>query len=560
MKLSDYVVSFLEGMTDSVFLLSGGGIMHLVDSVGRSKKLQAVCCHHEQGAATAAEGYGRARNTPGVAMVTTGPGGTNALTGAAGAWLDSVPMLVIAGQVKTDNITPYKDGKPTLRALGFQELNVVDMARHITKYAVTVTNPSEIRYHLENAVYLATHGRPGPVWVEIPLDIQAAQVNPQTLKKFIPPKKQKPILSNAAISKIVSILERAKRPLMLVGKGIYLAGAIEEAWKFVKKTNINVVSTMFNGDDIITHEYPKYIGRQGVPGNPMANWAIDNCDVLLVVGDRLQLTQTSYEYREFATQATIIMVDIDKPELYKKTISIDVPVHADAKDFLVALNKKSIALARWDVPVSVIDSKQYDGIGSYVNAYRVCDVLGEYTNRYDVITANGMASTAPHQALRIGKGKHFMTNAGLGHMGSGLPIALGASIANGKKPVLCMEGDGSIMLNIQELQTVLHHKIPVKLFIWNNNGYFSIRATHQNYFKRIFAADPESGVSLPNFERIITAWGIRYVKIALNQEISRIHDVMKYPGFVVCELMIDPNQPMLPKWTAGQYRDKPMPT
>jgi len=547
-------------MTDSIFLLSGGGIMHLVDSVGNAKKLHAYCCHHEQGATIAAEGYGRVRNTPGVALVTTGPGGTNALTGVAGAWLDSVPIMVIAGQVKTDNITPYKNGVPTLRALGFQELNVIDMARYITKYAVTVRDPKEIRYHLEKAVYLSIHGRPGPVWIEIPLDIQAAEVTPKTLEGYTPPQKATPEIANATVRRIKDVLEGAKRPLLLVGKGIYLAGGIEEAWKFIEKSGIHVVSTMFNADDIVTYQSRQYVGRQGVPGNPIANWAVDNCDVLLVVGDRLQLTQTSYDYKKFATQATKIMVDIDEAELTKKTLTIDIPVHADAKDFLTLLNRENITLHSWDVEQSVIDPDTYAGDKKYVNGYRVCEELGKFIQNFHVATANGMASTVPHQALRVYKDKRFMTNAGLGHMGSGLPMAIGASVGSGKKPVICMEGDGSIMLNIQELETAIHHKLPLKIFIWNNNGYYSIRNTHKTYFKSIFAADSTSGVSIPNFERLIKGWGIDYVKVQNDREIGKIREVMESDKLVVCELMIDPDQPMLPKWTAGQYRDKPMPS
>lgn len=559
MKLSDYVVRRVEEISDAVFLLSGGGIMHLVDSLGQSKKLQAFCCHHEQAAAIAAEGYARIKNTPGVVLVTTGPGGTNALTGVAGAWLDSIPMLVISGQVKTGNITPRKNGEPTLRALGFQELNVIDMAKHVTKYAVTVEEPHEIRYHLEKAIYISTHGRPGPTWVEIPLDIQAADIDPKVLVGFTPKPESEFSKPSIPIKFITEALTRAERPLLLVGNGIKLGNAIEDTWKFINKTNINVVSTIFTADDIVTYEYPYYLGRQGIPGNPIANWAIDNCDVLLVIGERLQLIQTSYDYKNFATQATKIMVDIDEAELFKKTIQIDIPVNAHAKMFLQGLNKQHLNISRWAVPQRKINPDHYRGKYAYVNLYAFLAELGKYTRGYHVTTADGMASVLPHQALRIYRGSRFLTNAGLGNMGSGLPLAIGACIGAQKRSVLCMEGDGSIMLNIQELQTVIHHKLPIKLFIFNNNGYQSIRSTHQHYFKRVFAADSASGVSFPNFESLMRGWGLTYMKITSDKEISKIKTIMEHKGPMVCELMIDPDQPMLPKWTAGMYRGNKMP-
>lgn len=559
MKVSEYVVRCLEGMTNTIFMLSGGGIMHLVDSVGRSKKLQAVCTHHEQAASIAAEGYARITNKPGVVLVTTGPGGTNALTGVAGCWLDSIPQLVISGQVKTDNITPRKGGVPITRAIGFQELNVIDMARPITKYAVTIEDPKDIRYELEKAVYIATVGRPGPVWVEIPLDIQAMHIEPKKLPHFIPPKTSDFTVLHIPVELIISLLKKAKRPLLLVGNGIRLAGAEKELWRFLHKTGINTVTTMFTCDDLVTYQYPYYLGAQGMPGNETANWAIDNCDLLLVIGDRLQLTQTSYDYHMFAAEAFKIMVDIDNAELHKKTLQIDLPVRADAKDFLEALYRSDITIHRWDLSVKSIDLDQYDSKKNYVNPYKVVDTINRTNNRYDIATADGMASLIPHQALRVKRGTRFITNAGLGHMGSGLPLAIGACFANGKKSVLCMEGDGSLMLNIQELQTILYHKLPIKLFIYNNNGYFSIRHTHRNYFKRVFASDATSGLSLPNFEKLSDAWGFEYVKIRNNSELPHIKRVINHKGPIVCELMIDPDQSMLPKWTAGQFRGKKQP-
>lgn len=558
MKLSDYVFQFVKKdvAADSVFLVSGGGIMHLVDSVSKSG-LNVYCCHHEQAVAIAAEGYARIKNTPGVALVTTGPGGTNAITGMAGAWLDSIPMLVIAGQVKRDNITPRKNGTPIVRAIGFQELNVIDIVKPICKYAVSVEDEKEIRYHLEKALYLATYGRPGPVFVEIPLDVQATEVEPAELKSFDPAEleKEKSDINADSIKNIVEILRQAKRPLLLAGNGIRLAGGEEVLWKVLEKFKINAVTAIFTADDLVTDDYPCYLGRQGMPGNKAANYAVDNCDALLVVGERLQLTQTSFDYEKFASQAKKIMVDIDANELVKKILRIDVPIRGDAKTFLEELYKQDIQLNRWDIKVEPIDPDKYQGDKKYLNVYRFLNELCNWPEKFDVATANGMASLAPHQALKIVRGQRFITNAGLGHMGSGLPMAIGACVAGGKKPVICSEGDGSIMMNIQELQTVVHHSLPLKIFIFNNNGYYSIRVTHLKFFNKISASDPSSGVTLPDYSKLIPAWGLAYERINNDSELGKLKKVMEYDGPIVCELMIDPNQPLVDKWVAGTLQE-----
>jgi acetolactate synthase-1/2/3 large subunit len=561
MKLSDYVMGFIgEKVADSVFLMSGGGIMHLVDSLGKSD-LHAYCCHHEQAATIAAEGYARIKNVPGVVIVTTGPGGTNAVTGIAGAWLDSIPLLVIAGQVKRADITPRgEDGFPTVRQIGFQELNVIDIVKPITKYAVTVEDPKDIRYHLEKAVYLATHGRPGPVFVEIPLDVQAAEIDPEPSHRFDRLREFPIEVDFAALphvtQNVAELLNAAKRPLLMAGNGIRLAGGEEALWKFIGKTGINVVTPMFTADDLVTHEYPFYLGRQGMPGNKAANYAIDNCDVLLIIGERMQLTQTSYDHEKFAPQAMKIMVDINEGELHKKTLKIDVPIQRDARLFLEDLLREDVVLNLWHVPTDTIDPAQYACKREYLNVYAFLERLNSFSSSMDVATANGMASVVPHQGLRIQRGQRFITNAGLGHMGSGLPLAIGACVGNGKNPTICCEGDGSIMLNIQELQMVGQYRLPLKIFIFNNGGYYSIRSTHQRYFDKVFAADAASGVTLPDFSKLIPAWGLPYVRIRNDSELGKLDRVMQCYGPIVCELIIDPEQPMLERWSAGMFTEK----
>ncbi len=558
MKLSDYVMQFIkEQVADSVFLMSGGGIMHLVDSLGKSD-LRAICCHHEQAAVIAAEGYARIKNVPGVALVTTGPGGTNAVTGIAGAWLDSIPILVIAGQVKRADIAPRgANGVPLVRQVGFQELNVIDIVKPITKYAATVEDSRDIRYHLERAIYLAMTGRPGPVFVEIPLDVQAEEIEPDRLRSFrVKDPEVIPELAIDEIAQVVHLLKHAKRPLLMAGNGIRLAGGVAALQRFIDWSGINVVTPMFTADDLVTHDYPYYLGRQGMPGNKTANYAIDNCDVLLIIGERMQLTQTSYDHESFARRAITIMVDIDQGELRKKTFDATVPIHCDAKEFLEALCRQMPVLRRWDVPVEPIDPKRYLPRSGYVNVYAFLEKLNGYSGAIDVATANGMASVTSHQALRMRDGQRFITNAGLGHMGSGLPLAIGACVANGSMPVICMEGDGSIMLNIQELQTIVHHRLPIKIFIFNNGGYYSIRSTHQRYFGSVFAADESSGVSFPKFSNLIPAWELPYVRICKDAELGKLDRIMQCCGPIVCELMIDPDQPMLERWTAGMFREK----
>lgn len=542
MKLSDYVVRFVEGVTDTVFLVSGGGAMHLVDSVGRSG-LQAICCHHEQACATAAEGYARMRNDVGVALVTTGPGGTNAITGVASAWVDCIPILVISGQVRTDIMIPREDGRPLLRQLGPQEINIVDVAAPVTKYAVTIEDPATIRYHLEKALHLARSGKPGPVWIDVPLDVQRAEIDGASLEGFAPPPDE---AFDLRMADVVAALRRAKRPLMIVGHGVRLAGAADLLRAVLGKLQMNVVSAM-SGDDLVTEEYPRYLGRQGITGTPAANRAIDACDLLLIVGTRMQLRQTSFEHERFAKGAVKIMVDVDGEELRKKTLSVDVPVRADARAFLQALLGEDVAPATWDVPAEErIAGEDRPG---YVDVYRFMDALSGACD-LPIVTTNGMACEATHQAIRLRPGQRLMTNTAFGQMGKGLPMAIGACMANGRKPVVCMEGDGSIMMNVHELETVVHNRLPLKIFLLNNGGYYSIRNTHLNYFGKVFAADPATGVGLPDWSRLAPAWGIPYESIRTNDELRKLAGVLGAEGPALCELVIDPAQPMLPKWSA----------
>ena len=548
MKLSDYLIKYLEKITDSVFLVSGGGHMHIVDSIGRSK-LAAFCCHHEQACALAAEGYSRLNNDKiGVASVTSGPGGTNAITGIAASWVDGIPIMVISGQVRKEVKLTGEDIKSGLRKLGEpQEINLLDVVKPITKYAVCVENPSEIKYHLDKAYYLAKSGKPGPVYIEIPLDVQAAEIDENNLVGFEEPPKPK---YEIPFEEITEALNKAEKPLMIIGHGIRLAEAEPELREFIEKTKINIVSAM-SGTDLINDDYPYYLGEQGLTGVETANYALDNCDLLLILGTRLQIRNTSFEYKKFAERAVKIMVDIDKAELYKRTLKIDIPVVADAKEFLQGLLKQEIKLKRWQVEKNQIS---YEVSDKYIDVYQFLEALSGKCD-YSIITSNGMAAETPHQALKLKKGQRLITNTAFGEMGKGIAMAIGVCIANNKKPVICIEGDGSIMMNIQELQTILYHNLPIKFFLFNNGGYYSIRNTHLRYFDKVFAADESSGVGLPNWEKLAPAFGIKYESIRNEKDLGKIRVVLDFNGPIFCEVFIDPFQKKLPKWEAGLLRE-----
>lgn len=542
MRVADYIMHFLEKITDSIFLVPGGGSMYLVDAIGRSN-LNSYCCHHEQACALAAEGYARLKNDIGVVCVTTGPGGTNAITGVAASWVDCIPIMIISGQLRKEMRLTEEDKKKGLKQLGPQELNIIDVVKPITKYAIMVTDPDKIKYELEKACYISKSDCPGPVWLDIPIDVQKAEINENNLISFTKPEEKKVFIP---YDEIVKALNKAEKPLMLVGNGIRLAGGVEELWRFIEKTKINVISAM-SGDDLVNYDYPYYLGEQGITGVETANYAIDNCDLLLIVGTRMQNRQTSWEYKDLAKNAVKIMIDIDKAELEKITLDLNVPVCVDAKKFLAGLLEKDINLKRWNIPVKPIEP--FESKEEYVDIYMF---LKELSGKCDfpVITSNGMAAEAPHQALKLKKGQRLITNTAFGEMGKGLPMAIGACAANNKKPVICIEGDGSIMMNIHELQTIIYHKLPIKIFLFNNWGYYSVRNTMANYFNRVFAADENSGISFPNWEKLATGWQIKYEKIKNKDDLYKIDEILNCEGPVFCEVIIDPAQKMIPRWSA----------
>lgn len=575
-KLSDYIVSFLveHGIRDA-FMVTGGGAMHLNESFGSNSALRYWCTHHEQAAAFAAEGYTRVTGRIAPVQVTTGPGGTNAITGLIGMWLDSIPGLFISGQSKLEMTI----GNTKLRQMGLQELPIVEVVKPITKYAVLITDPKTIRYHLEKALYLATCGRPGPSWIDVPLDIQAAKINPDTLPSFDPKEvgldEDSPVEVKEAVGKTVKLLKLAKRPVILAGNGIRLSGAAKEFLLLAERFNIPVL-TAVTAHDLIPSDHKLFFGRPALFGERIGNFVVQNCDLLISIGTRLSTWTISYAYESFAREAKHVMVDIDREELKKKTVHPDIPVCTDAKTFIEELdrqtkNVKLRANPEWLGYCRRI-RKTYPPVlpsmrrqKKYVNSYHFIDVLSDVMKEGDVVVVgDGTAFTSTYQAIRLKKNQRLIGNIGSAPMGYDISAAIGASIANGKKRVVCIAGDGSIQLNIQELQTIVYHKLPIKIFLINNDGYLAIRNTQKNFFNHMVGESPKTGISFPNMQKIAKAYGIPSDRVATHKELKKkIQHALAVRGPYILEIMMDPWQSLVPKVSSyvrkdGKLISKPM--
>ena len=570
-KVSDYIVKFLEDIgVKHVFLISGGGNIHLIDSIGNSKKIKYICNHHEQACSIAAEAYSRTTGSIGVSIVTSGPGGTNAITGVYGAWTDSIPVLVISGQIRTETMGAGRDG---LRQLGDQEINIIDMVKYITKYSVTITKAKEIRFHLEKAYFLAKNGRPGPVWLDIPLNIQGAFVDENNLKKFnsagieAPYETDKEKLGKIILKTLI-MLGKSKRPVILVGNGVRLSNSEKELLDLIKKLDIPVL-TSFAGYDLVGSN-KNFYGRIGIFGQRAANFIIQNSDFLLALGTRLPVRTVGFRFDAFARKAYKVVVDIDKKELSKKIVNPDLPINYNVKDFIIEmmkqLKKRKIKkeFSEWidyckkiNRKYSTIPRGEKD-IKNYVSPYVFIDRLSEFLTPSDrIAVSDGTALIVTYQTLKFKQGLRVILNSGCAAMGYGLPAAIGVCLASGKKNTICLEGDGSIQLNIQELQTIFYHKLPIKIFVYNNQGYVSIRLTQKNLFEgKFIAADPKSGVSCPDILKVAKAYGIMTERIKNNMEIrKKIKKVLKYKGPVVCEVVLSPDHEFIPKSASKKLSD-----
>jgi acetolactate synthase I/II/III large subunit len=558
-KVSDYIFNRLskDFGVRHVFLISGGGNMHLLDSVGRNSEINYISTHHEQAAAIAAECYARLFGKFGVCLVTTGPGATNAITGVLGAWLDSIPVLYISGQVKRE---VQKSGQ--LRQLGDQEADIVAMVKPITKYAVMVTNPKDVRYHLEKAVHLAISGRPGPVWLDIPLDIQGALVEEQELAEFNVQEEMPEIKKDFAkqAKEVLEKIRGSKRPVLLAGNGIRLAGAQKEFLALAEELKIPVLTSMA-GVDLIPSDHEYYFGRLGSVGQRATNFIVQNSDVFFSLGARMNLRVVTFNWKTFAREAFKIMVDIDLEELNKKTVSPDLAIVADAKEFILELGRqlknhplekkpewlKYCRAMKEKYPVITPDQRQ----GSvYIHSHVFVEKLSEMLpNESVVVMGDGLACEAPYHAFKIKDGQRLILNSGCAAMGYDLPASIGACFAHGNKPVICLTGDGSIMLNLQELQTIAHHKLPIKIFLFENGGYLSIRRTQDNLFKGFHVgSDSDSGVSCPDFIKIAKAFGLSSYEMHTHAEMEPvIKEVLAGPGPALCVVHMDPEEKLIPK-------------
>jgi acetolactate synthase-1/2/3 large subunit len=575
-RLADFVMRTLvqHGVTDT-FIVTGGGAMHLNDAVGRCEGMRWLPNHHEQACAMAAQGYARLLNRPALVQVTTGPGGTNALTGVFGAFVDSLPMIVVSGQVKRE--TMMSSYALPLRQLGDQEVDIIAMARPVTKYAACVTDPMTIRYHLERAIHEASAGRPGPVWIDIPVDVQAAMVDETAMPGFTPAPVEPAPLSGAplaaAIADIAARLARAERPVIYAGAGVRLAGTAPEFIQLVERLGIPVV-TGFNAHDLIASAHPLFAGRPGTIGDRPGNFAVQNSDVVLVLGCRLNIRQISYAWQNFARAADLIVVDIDRAELEKPTIKPTVGVHADAGDVIRGLlaaewNGATAQLKSWVAWCAARKAKYPVVLPEYwtretgVNPYCFGDALSKVLEDDDIIvTGDGTACIATFQSAQLRAGQRLFSDSGCAPMGFDLPAAIGACVAHERGRVMCIAGDGSIMLNVQELQTLRGHALPVKLFIFNNNGYLSIRLTQDNFFPgNPVGAGPASGVTFPDFKKLAGGFDLPFVRVTRNADLdSAIRATLAIDGPAVCEVMLDAAQPFSPRVSSKRLPDGTMVT
>ena len=559
-RVADYVIQFLEDYgVENIFTVSGGGSIFLCDAVASAKKLKYYSCHHEQAVSYASEGYARTKKTLGVSLVTTGPGATNAISGACGSWMDSVPHLLISGQVFLNQTI----GTTGLRQLGVQEINIIDIIKPVVKYAIMVTDRQTIKYHLQKAIHLATTGRPGPVWIDIPADIQNAQINEEELIEFDPT--EIPVETNfeftEKISQVANLLKEAKRPLLLAGHGVRLSsGATNEFLKLAEQHQIPL-TTSWNADDILNFDHDLFIGRPGAFASRGVNFAIQNADLLISIGSRLPFMITGYNSKDFARNARVVMVDIDQTELDKSCLNIFSKVRSDANDFLVALNQQLSKdqfqapqewikhCQNWKQKYPVILPEYKDHQGS-INSYYFMDLLSDLLKANDVIVTDmGLSFVGTHQAFRTKTGQKLLTNSGFAPMGWGLPAAVGACIAHSKQQTICLSGEGGLMMNIQELATIMHHKLPIKLFIYNNGGYLTIKQTQQLGFNgRLMGSDEDSGISFPDFVKVAEAHGISAIRLDSHQNLKEnIQKFLEQEGMGVCDLILDNEQEQCPK-------------
>ena len=590
-RVADYIARrAVEAGAKHVFLVTGGGAMHLNDAFGRNKLLSIVCFHHEQAAAMAAESYYRLTNRLAILNVTSGPGGINALNGVYGAYVDSIAILVVSGQVKRE--TFLRNYPIPLRQLGDQEVDIVSMVKPIVKYSTILQDPKQVRSVMDKAIFLSQCGRPGPVWVDVPVDVQGALINEAELESFNGNLgdllSDDDITSNTKLE-IINLLERdrflyqiphiieklraARRPVIFAGMGIRLSGMHEQFLALIDLLKIPVV-TGWNAHDILTNDSPYYAGRPGTVGDRAGNFTVQNADFLLILGSRLNIRQVSYNWKSFGSKAYKVMVDVDQAEIEKPTIDIDLKIISTLQNLIPSLIKKlksySPTQAHHDYLIwclkRVVDYPtvlpEYFATTNPINPYAFIDRLFDGLDSDDIIvTGNGSACVMGFQAAKLKKGQRLYTNSGSASMGYELPAAIGASIATGQRRIICLAGDGSLMMNLQELQTLVGYGFPVKIIILNNGGYHSIRQTQEAYFPdNMVGIGPNDGVTFPDFVKLSKSFGIDAIKLVdLNDwQSPLIQNLLRTKMPAVIEVIVDPKQPFSPKLLSRKLNDGTM--
>lgn len=586
-KVSDYVSQFLvdNGITHA-FTVTGGGAMHLNDSLGHQKGLTCVYNHHEQACAIAAESYARIHNKIAALCVTTGPGGTNAMTGVVGGYLDSIPMLVISGQVRYD--TTARSTGLNIRAMGDQEFDITKSAAAMTKYAQMVTDPKQIRYCMEKALYIATTGRPGPCWIDIPVNFQGFYVDTDELDGFDPAEYEAqlaPHVTDEQVDAIIDKIKNAKRPVLYAGNGIRISGGYESFKKVVELLNIPV-ATGWDSIDEIYDEHPLYVGRGGIMGDRAGNFAVQNSDLVFAIGNRLSIRQVGYNWKTWAREAYVIMNDVCEDEMKKPTLHVDMPVWADAKELLEKMaarlektgekvftgNDWIERCQQWKKNYPVVLPKHYED-KNHANVYAFIKELSSRLSEGQVtVVGNGSACVVGSHAYVIKKDQRFIINSAIASMGYDLPAAIGAAVAehgdkalygrsltdDSVKDIILVTGDGSIQMNIQELQTIIHHKMPIKIFLINNQGYHSIRQTQTNLFNKNFVGiGPQSGdLSFPDMSKLAPAYGYPYLSCDGNDKLDETIDkALGMKGPVICEIFVSTEQNFEPKSSTKRLED-----
>ena len=581
-KVSDYIADHIAewGIRD-VFTVTGGGAMHMNDAFGHHPKLHCTYQHHEQACAMAAEAYARMDNRMAAVCVTTGPGATNAITGVLGGWMDSIPMLVFSGQARYATTVAASGLK--LRSMGVQECNIVPVVASITKYAQMIIHPEDIRYHLEKALYMAVNGRPGPVWLDIPLDVQGAVIETEELRGYDPqenPEEKPAEISQDVIQQILDKIEKSRRPVLFPGNGVRLAGAMDDFQKLVNILGVPVITGM-SSVDAMESEHPYFAGRSGGTGTRPGNFALQNSDVLLSIGNRQGFAQTGFQYQDWARGSYTILNDIDENELKKPSLHVSLPVCGDAGDLI----RKLICAAElrgadetnplfkgrdwirqcqvWKQKYPVVTAKHYETIEEgCTNIYAFYEELSKAMQEGQTLMVSvGTSRVAGSQAFQVKKGQRFITNPNTASMGFCLPAATGICVAQPGKPVVCVTGEGSLQMNLQELQTIWQNRLPVKLFVINNQGYHSIRQTQQSYFEPpLVGVGAESGdLSFPDLSKIIPAYGFSYRAVHAAEELPEtLHQVLEETGASVCEVFVTKYQKTEPKTSAKKLPDGSM--